>query len=799
MSTFDFRILLETVEGLQTSYYSSSFVNTSTELVLSASEVYHRITGSVSASYQNESIFSGSDVNPNFTFKDNTLLSASLSGSQETGSIVFTSLDTEYDRLLRYKFIGEKVTNTLGLPNDQWVYVDQVRLPVDDEANVFQGNANLGNVVISDTLTFAGGSDVNSDVPFLIDTGSDRYIKFVDERGISEVALRMGYDVDTDTYEISGSDDFTFNIGGINNLRGDITASGLFSFYKNVDGGSSVITVANTNVDSGTDKFAGIEFKHGGTNALGTGKPAFTAGKIIAGKDSNYLFAATNKDSNLQFFTALNGTDTEKLRIDSNGNVGIGTSVPTVALQVAGNISASGDIIGNRYIVNSTVSNITQSFSSGSTIFGDSADDTHQFTGNITASNNISASGGIFSGVHHFTSNVSDDYILYHPASDAIAIQSQDININASNGVGIGYAVTQNNSAKLDVNGNLKTTSHITASGNISASGDLIADNLYVENGKIYGDEAYNNFLRFNASSSLFKVQNKTFIKMDGSSGQREVTINEGTNDIDFVVKGKSSVGNGNPLFHTDANTHKIGMHGVGGPTAGLHIADDLWVSGSNGHITASGNISASGIVYGSQGYFESDNGTLLTLERNSDQNAAIVFKNTNGFMVAGIDEDIQNNGANIFGIGQYGDLIDNDGTNHATFVVTGSQVVINNATSASEDAALTVGGNISTDGDILNTTTVQMTNSSSVINTFNTSSFQTCKYVLQVKSGSHIQSSEMLVIQNSSNAFNTEYSQINSGLNLLDFTSKVNGTNVELIGSSSFISCSVKFNRTLI
>ena len=91
------------------------------------------------------------------------------------------------------------------------------------------------------------------------------------------------------------------------------------------------------------------------------------------------------------------------------------------------------------------------------------------------------------------------------------------------------------------------------------------------------------------------------------------------------------------------------------------------------------------------------------------------------------------------------------------------------------------------------------MTNSSSVINTFNTASHQTCKYVLQVTSGSHIQSSEMLVMQNSSNAFNTEYSQINSGLNLLNFTSKVNGANVELIGSSSFISCSVKFNRTLI
>ena len=38
-------------------------------------------------------------------------------------------------------------------------------------------------------------------------------------------------------------------------------------------------------------------------------------------------------------------------------------------------------------------------------------------------------------------------------------------------------------------------------------------------------------------------------------------------------------------------------MHGVGTPTAGLHIADDLWVSGSNGHVTASGNISSSGTI----------------------------------------------------------------------------------------------------------------------------------------------------------------------------------------------------------
>ena len=262
MPTYDFRILLETVQGQKTSYMSQSFVDTSVDnFRLTSTQVYHRITGSVSASYQNETIFSGSDINTSFTFKDNNLLSASLSGSEDTGSIVFTALDTEYDRLLRYKFIGEKVTNVLGLPSDQWIYVDQVRLPVDDEANIFQGNANLGNVSISDTLTFAGGSDVNSDIPILIDTGSDRYIKFVDERGISEVALRMGYDEDTDIYEISGSPDFKFKIGGVDTLDGNITSS-TFLFRENVDGGDTTIKIFNSNTDDGIDKGAGIEFKH---------------------------------------------------------------------------------------------------------------------------------------------------------------------------------------------------------------------------------------------------------------------------------------------------------------------------------------------------------------------------------------------------------------------------------------------------------------------------------------------------------------------------------------------------------
>ena len=45
-TTYELRVLLETVEGNKTSYISSSFVNTDVDLVLSASQVYNRITGS---------------------------------------------------------------------------------------------------------------------------------------------------------------------------------------------------------------------------------------------------------------------------------------------------------------------------------------------------------------------------------------------------------------------------------------------------------------------------------------------------------------------------------------------------------------------------------------------------------------------------------------------------------------------------------------------------------------------------------------------------------------------------------
>ena len=87
----------------------------------------------------------------------------------------------------------------------------------------------------------------------------------------------------------------------------------------------------------------------------------------------------------------------------ADGNLFYGNGSSVKQNFVVDELEVKGNLTAQQYIVSSSVIYTTQSFSSGSTAFGDSADDTHTFTGNITASNNISASGTITA--NSFTGN----------------------------------------------------------------------------------------------------------------------------------------------------------------------------------------------------------------------------------------------------------------------------------------------------------------------------------------------------------------------------------------------------------
>ena len=68
-------------------------------------------------------------------------------------------------------------------------------------------------------------------------------------------------------------------------------------------------------------------------------------------------------------------------KISSSADYGLYHGTSEVATITAGGLRFHGDLIAENYIVSSSVTYMTSSFSSGSTIFGDTpADDTHQFT-----------------------------------------------------------------------------------------------------------------------------------------------------------------------------------------------------------------------------------------------------------------------------------------------------------------------------------------------------------------------------------------------------------------------------------
>ena len=532
MPKYDLRILLETVGGAKSSYITQSFVNTDkvltsgqTELVLSASQVYNRITGSVSCSYQNNIFFSqssqptsgsGGDFNPSFTFKDNTLLSASLTGSLNTGSVVFTSTNNDYDRLLKYKFIGEKVCNVLGLPSSQWIYVDQVRLPVDDESNFIEGNIRSENIFVGDQITFANNSTVNSDLTVQIDTGSDRHIKFIDTTGIPRTPVIFGYDADANLYELTSEDTDTFDI------------------------------------------------------TIGTGSI-----KILSGS-----------------------------------------------------VDVDGDIIAHNYIVSSSVTHIITQNLSGSTIFGDTPDDIHEFTGSavITGSlevisGSISSSAQIYSdtgfkvGSNGFITasihgiHIPSGHRIYGDDSDNLYIQSigrftteatNEVNINSDQNI------TLDSEKTIELQGatGITLSAPVTASSTISSSGAITGSGIS-SSGQVYvGSTLHAPNIGTGVDNSIVILDSDGLLKTD------EVVGTNIWSAQNFISDGGGDLTNNKIPFVSDGSGFLLDNSNITNNTTNKGIT-------VVGAITASGDISSSGTIYASN--FESVGASGETINFNDN------------------------------------------------------------------------------------------------------------------------------------------------------------------------------------
>lgn len=196
----------------------------------------------------------------------------------------------------------------------------------------------------------------------------------------------------TGSLSIYGDINTTGNLTGTSNTKFGDTSDDVHQFTGSLNISGSV---------SATDGFTG-SFSGDGTNLsnipasgiIGLNLSQIATGSVTASVSTDTdAFKVTSGSSNLFY-------------IGSNGNVGIGTTSLSQKLTVEGNISGSGnlDIDGNSTIDgNLTVGGIITAqefhtefvsssiiYESGSTLFGNSMDDIHTFTGSISISGSIS-------------------------------------------------------------------------------------------------------------------------------------------------------------------------------------------------------------------------------------------------------------------------------------------------------------------------------------------------------------------------------------------------------------------------
>ena len=91
--------------------------------------------------------------------------------------------------------------------------------------------------------------------------------------------------------------------------------------------------------------------------------------------------------------------------------------LPLTGGTVTGDLTVTGNLTAQQYIVSSSVTYFTESFSSGSTRFGDTLDDTHQFTGSLSitgsfqVSNNSAVAGASNVGSLRYRTSGNNSYV----------------------------------------------------------------------------------------------------------------------------------------------------------------------------------------------------------------------------------------------------------------------------------------------------------------------------------------------------------------------------------------------------
>ena len=338
---------------------------------------------------------------------------------------------------------ASKLYGTVGTATQATIDHDSLANFVSDE-HVAHGDVSIvagtgltggGTIAANRTLNVIGGTGVTAnanDIAIGQDVATTANVQFnhisasgnVSSSGTGSFErLEVGGGGGISLETVTASDTGSFASIELSGESGHLSGSlGLITGFKNIEGTSGSFSYLETTANissSASGSFLNVNAPHiTATNVHGT---ILTATQATIDHDSLANFVANEHiDHSGVTMTAGAGLTgggtiaaTRTLAVGAgtgvtvNANdVAIGQAVATdsdvefATITTTGNITVQGDIIAENYIVSSSVTHLTSSAISGSSIFGDTQDDTHQFTGSVFVSGstfNIDAIGSVSS------------------------------------------------------------------------------------------------------------------------------------------------------------------------------------------------------------------------------------------------------------------------------------------------------------------------------------------------------------------------------------------------------------------